>query len=67
MSSEESILLALVGCLRELLSGGCAGAVPEGWSPRTELCWSSAQRPLSCGKPTQDQLRKDRVPWEGAT
>lgn len=51
MSSEERILLALVGCLRELLSGGCAGAVPEGWPPRTELCWSSAQCLCPVGNP----------------
>jgi len=33
----------------------------------TEPCWSSAGRAAVCGKPTQDQFRKDGTLWEGST
>lgn len=30
-----------------------------------ELCWSSAGRAAAFGKPTQDVIRNDSIPWEG--
>ena len=31
-----------------------------------EPCWSSAERAVDYGKPTQEQFGKDGIPWEGA-
>jgi len=45
--------------------GTCDGAAPEGWTLWYEAFWRSAWKAAAYGKPMQDQLGKDGVPWKG--
>jgi len=53
------------GRLGELLTvGTCVEQCPKGGPCGTQLYWSYARRAAAWGKPTQEQCRKDSIPWE---
>lgn len=46
---------------------GAHGAVLKDGPQGSEPCWSSDWKDGACGVPTQDQIGKDGILWEGLT